>query len=302
VSTPIAQRLANVATAFRENGTAVHRWLALGFVFTFTLVLVYRAVDDPRGLVRRVVSGYVAGIDAERRAMFQSPIGSLLGYFQACFILLLLGIHGIHPWVPLLFVAGLAACLPAIVITQQGKIRRRKINDQAHGFALTLANSLKATASIGEALKHAAELVPTPLQDELGTVLRQVRIGSTIEEGLLALSARIQAPALDVVVSALLIGRQTGGDLPRILEATSSSLRELKRLEDFTDKVTRDTKMALVANALFTIIIVGVVDRVMPSFFEPLRTTTKGQLFAMQAAGVYLFALYLGYQITRKSV
>ena len=116
------------------------------------------------------------------------------------------------------------------------------------------------------------------------------------------LSTRVQSPALDVVVSALLIGRQTGGDLPRILEGTAASLRDLKRLEKLTDKVTRSAKQSLAISASVTAGLAITLPYVFPGFFDPLRTTVKGQLYVGQMALVYLAALYLGYRFTRKSI
>jgi tight adherence protein B len=123
-----------------------------------------------------------------------------------------------------------------------------------------------------------------------------------MEEALLALSTRVQSTALDVVVSALLIGRQTGGDLPRILEGTAVSLRDLKRLEGLTDKVTRSAKQSLAVSAAVTGGIAIMLPRMFPGFLDPLRTTLKGQIYAGQMILVYLLALYLGYRFTRKSI
>ena len=141
-----------------------------------------------------------------------------------------------------------------------------------------------------------------PLADELGIVLRQMRVGSTLEEALLMLSTRVQSTSLDVVVSALLIGRQTGGDLPRILEGTASSLRDLKRLERLTDKVTRSAKQSLAISAVVTAGLAIGLPQLFPGFFDPLRTTLKGQIYVGQMMLVYLVAIYLGYRFTRKSI
>ena len=110
-----------------------------------------------------------------------------------------------------------------------------------------LANTLKTTANLGDAVRFSLEVTSKPMHQEIDVALREVRVGSTLEEALLAAASRARSPALDVVVSALLIGQRTGGDLPRILEGTAASLRELKRLEEFTDRVTRSSKQSLAA-------------------------------------------------------
>lgn len=275
---------------------------ALAFVFVAVAICVYRSIEDPKGAIRRFSSGYVARIDVAQKSMFRQPSGAKIGWTQVAIIFVLFAIYGVVPQDFLFAIAFGVAIFPPISLWLDVKKRRARIDDQAHGFALALANALKATASIGDAMRGATDVTAAPLKQELQTALRQVGVGSTMEEALLALSARVQSTALDVVVSALLIGRQTGGDLPRILEGTASSLRDLKRLEALTDKVTRSAKQSLVVSASVTLGIAIMLPRMFPGFLDPLRTTIKGQVYAGQMIAVYLGALYLGYRFTRKSI
>lgn len=263
---------------------------------------VFASSTDPRGGLRRGAAGYVAGLDDDLRAMFLAPRGERIGWLQiTCSIgaMLLCGITA-SPWF-----AGIALAilvLPRLVVTILVARRRKRLDDQAHGYALALANTLKTTASLGDAVRFTLDVTSKPMREEIETALREVRVGSTLEEALLATAVRAKAPALDVVVSALLIGQKTGGDLPRILEGTASSLRELKRLEELTDRVTRSAKQSLAVAACITAGLALSLPYVMPGFFEPLLHTAKGQLIAAQCAAVYMFALYLGWRFTRKSI
>ncbi len=296
------QTLEHVVTAVRTGDSQVLKQLVLAFVFTSIALGVYRSIEDPKGAIRRFSAGYVANIDAQQKSMFQNPTGTKIGWTQVAIIFVLFAVYGVLPESFLIVVALGVAVGPPIAIRSELIKRRAKIDDQAHGFALALSNSLKATASIGDAMRGASDVTAVPLKQELQTALRQVGVGSTIEEALLALSTRVQSTALDVVVSALLIGRQTGGDLPRILEGTASSLRDLKRLEGLTDKVTRSAKQSLAVSAAVTAGIAIMLPRMFPGFLDPLRNTLKGQIYAGQMILVYLLALYLGYRFTRKSI
>lgn len=289
-------------SAVRTGDSHVLKQLVLAFVFTSIAVAVYRSIEHPRGTIRRFAAGYVATIDAQQKSMFQNPSGTKIGWMQVAIIFVLVAIYGVVPEDFLFLIALGVALAPPISIRWELAKRRAKIDDQAHGFALALANALKATASIGDAMRGATDVTASPLKQELQVVLRQVGVGSTMEEALLALSTRVQSTALDVVVSALLIGRQTGGDLPRILEGTAASLRDLKRLEGLTDKVTRSAKQSLAVSATVTGGIAIMLPRMFPGFLDPLRTTLKGQIYAGQMIAVYLLAIYLGYRFTRKSI
>jgi tight adherence protein B len=298
----LSSGVSSALAAVRNGDSHMLKQLVLGFVFTSIAIAVYRSIEHPRGTIRRLAAGYVANIDAQQKSMFQNPTGAKIGWTQVAIIFVLFAVYGVLPEDFLFLVAAGVAIAPPISIRAEVKKRRAKIDDQAHGFALALANALKATASIGDAMRGATDVTPAPLKQELQTVLRQVGVGSTMEEALLALSTRVQSTALDVVVSALLIGRQTGGDLPRILEGTASSLRDLKRLEGLTDKVTRSAKQSLAVSATVTAGIAIMLPRMFPGFLDPLRTTLKGQIYAGQMIAVYLLALYLGHRFTRKSI
>jgi tight adherence protein B len=297
-----ASALGRVVDAVKHGDSQLLKWVVLGFVFTSVFVSVWRSISDPKGFLRRFASGYVSTIDAQQKSMFQAPQGAKIGWTQVAIIFVLLGIYGVLPEGFLLLIALGVAVFPPVSIRWQIKKRRDRIDDQANGFALSLANALKATASIGDAMKGATDVTAAPLKLELQTCLRQVGVGSTMEEALLALSARVQSTSLDVVVSALLIGRQTGGDLPRILEGTAASLRDLKRLEGLTDKTTRSAKQSLGVSAAVTAGIAIMLPRMFPGFLDPLRDTVKGQLYAGQMIAVYLLAIYLGYRFTRKNI
>jgi tight adherence protein B len=155
---------------------------------------------------------------------------------------------------------------------------------------------------VGDALAFTVELSEKPIREEIELALREIRVGSTAEEALLAAAGRAGAPALDVVVSTLIIGQKTGGDLPRILEVTSASLRELKRLEEHTNKVTRDPKRGFVAATLVSIGAIVVVGRIIPGFLERLLTTPKGQVVLLYCVAAFAGAVLFAWRAMQKSV
>jgi len=263
---------------------------------------IYAAMTDPRGAARRAGSSYAARLDLDLRSMFLPARGSHIAWLQLTAALSLLASYGILHLDPLLALALLVLVAPPLLVRRMVFRRRARLDDQVHGFALAFANALKTTASIGDALSVTAGVTARPLRDELETSLKQMRLGSTLDDALLAISARAQSSALDVVVSALLIGRQTGGDLPRILEGTAGSLRELKRLEEHTNAVAGGAKQSLAVAAAITASLALFLPRVIPGFFDPLRDTLKGQIIGAQCVIVFLFALFLGYRFTRKSI
>ncbi|MBS2015316.1 MAG: type II secretion system F family protein [Deltaproteobacteria bacterium] len=264
--------------------------------------LLFATASNPRSLPSRLAAAYASGIDADLRSMFMRPRGAELGWLQLAAMTTSVLAYALTRVEAFLALAAAIAVGPRLAVTILARRRRAKLDDQAHAYALVLANTLKTTANLGDAIRFSLEVTSNPMHQEIDTALREVRVGSTLEEALLAASARARSSALDVVVSALLIGQRTGGDLPRILEGTAASLRELKRLEELTDRVTRSAKQSVVVAACITAGLALMLPRVMPGFFDPLASSTKGQLLAAQCAAVYLLALFLGWRFTRKSI
>ena len=278
------------------------KYASLGILWFGVAWLVFASAADPKSLVSRTAATYVSGIDADLRSMFREPRGVVIAWLQIAGIATSLLLFGFTTSVLFLIAAGATLLGPRLAVTMMVRRRRARLDEQAHGYALALANTLKTTANLGDAIRFSLEVTSKPMHQELDTALREVRVGSTLEEALLAAAARAGSPALDVVVSALLIGQRTGGDLPRILEGTAASLRELKRLEEFTDRVTRSAKQSVIVAACITAGLAIMLPRVMPGFFDPLLASTKGHLVAAQCAAVYAFALFLGWRFTRKSI
>jgi tight adherence protein B len=263
---------------------------------------VWLSSTDPRGIARRLAIAYVSQVDADLRSLFRPTRGAQIAWLQACGALALAAVYGFVPHKAFLIGSALALLLPPLLIKRSLFKRRKRLDDQANGFALALSNALKTTASVGDALWVTVSVSTGPVKEELETMLKQVRVGSTVEEALLAMSARAQSPALDVLVSALLIGRQTGGDLPRILEGTSSSLREIKRLEELTESVTYTAKQSYVLSAAMAIGVTYALPLFMPGFLDPLRDTVKGQVVAAQCVIAFLTSAVMAYRFTRTDI
>lgn len=280
--------------AFAVGGLAL-TWVGIAW-------FVYVTSTDPRGIARRSSADYAAGLDTSFRSMFMPPRGVPLAWGQLCAALSSLAIYGFLHIDALVYAAVVALVGPPLYVRRLVAKRRTRVDNQVHGFALAFANALKTTASIGDALFTTVSVSAEPLRNELETAMKQMKLGSSLDEALLAMSSRAQSGALDVVVSALLIGRQTGGDLPRILEGTANSLRELKRLEEHTDGVATAAKQSLFLAASITGGFVVFLPYAMPGFLDPMKETLKGQLIAAQCAAAYFFAIFLGYRFTRKSI
>jgi len=252
------------------------KWLAVALLAGAVWSAIFWTARDPSSPPYRLWSFYEAYLDRKLRQMFLPTYGRSIVWaqlFSACLCVataLLLG----QPFAYLVLLPVIAG--PAMYIEQLRRGRVRAIEAKIDGFILALANGLKATPSIGNALAYTQPLLAVPLDAEVGLALKEMRLGNTVDQALLSMAARVRSPQLDAALSGLLIGRQVGGDLPKILERTAATLREMARLQGVVRSKTAEGKAQVTVLAIFPVFILLLFDTVSHGYFDPLTASVLG--------------------------
>jgi tight adherence protein B len=95
------------------------------------------------------------------------------------------------------------------------------------------------------------------------------------------MAARIGSRSVDTALSAVLIGRTVGGNLPRVLETTAGSLREMQRLEGVIRSKTADGRMQLYVIGAMPAVLVLLMNVVWPGYFNPLTDNAIGYVIVV---------------------
>ncbi len=114
------------------------------------------------------------------------------------------------------------------------RARARRIslfNAQLADVLAALANSLRAGYSFLQAVEVVARELPPPVATEFGRALREMQLGASTETALVNLSRRVGSEDLDLVVTAIIIQRQVGGNLAEVLDNISETIRERVRIK-----------------------------------------------------------------------
>lgn len=262
-----------------------------------TLLAGFAIARDEASLPLRYWKLYVAYLERKLRNMFITVSGDaiVLGQlFSGCGSIAL-GIITRDPSAYLLLAPALFG--PAAYIEQLRKRRVRAIDGQIDGFTLSLANALKATPSIGNALGYVQPLLPEPLAQEVGLALKEMKLGHTVEQVLLSMGVRIRSVQLDAVLSSLLIGRQVGGDVGKILEKTAATLREMARLAGVVRTKTAEGKAQLSVLAAFPVLIVFMFDTVSAGYFDPLTHSVVGWVIIVSAVVLWIASLLIARKV-----
>jgi len=278
-----------------ELGT--FKWLAIGSLACAVWLALFATARDPSSPPYRLWSTYEAYLERKLRQMFLSTDGRVIIWGQlvagcAC----LCGAFLLSQ--PLLYVALVPVVAgPALYIEQLRRQRVRAIEAKIDGFILALANALKATPSIGNALAYTQPLLAPPLDVEVALALKEMRLGNTVDQALLSMAGRVRSTQLDAALSGLLIGRQVGGDLPKILERTAATLREMARLQGVVRSKTAEGKAQVTVLAIFPAFILLLFDTVSRGYFDPLTMSVVGWTVI-----VISLALWLGSVVVARKV
>ncbi len=217
------------------------------FVGSVTLAVVATAVagyagyDQLVGAYRRQVQRYTEHVGGKLRWMFdRTPVRD---FFIRHMLVAVLGVvvgWAVFPG-PGPFVFGLVAfAWPLYRLKSRVNDRRTKIEEQLERALMTIATTLRATPNFVDAVATTVRHLEKPIAEEFDLLLRENRVGLTLEDALRSLGKRVESRYLDMAVTAITIGRATGGDLPAILDRIADVVRETQRLEGLVDAKTAE--------------------------------------------------------------
>jgi tight adherence protein B len=286
-------------TAIAHHVTTIDlmRWGSLGLIGVALFVGTYQMVSDETGLPYRYWARYTSSLERKLRGMFIFTPGRLiaLGQLSAMFIVIAAALLFDLPmwWAFILLIA----IGPALYIENMRRERVVLIEDQLDNFMLALANALKSTPSIGAAFNSVVSVIEDPIKQEVDLAIKEMKVGSTLDQALLHMASRVGSRQLDSALSSILIGRQVGGNLPKVLETTAQTLREMKRLEGVIKTKTADGRMQMwVIGALPFVFLVG-LSALWPGYFTPLTASISGYMIIAGISFCWVTALILARKV-----
>lgn len=169
------------------------------------------------------------------------------------------------------------ALLPPLFLQKRHLARVTKLERQLDAWLLMLANALKATSSVGEAIASTATLVPKPFSEEVDLLVKELRLGVPLHRALAEAGARIGSSVVSGALMMIVVARQTGGDLSTTLERASAALREASRLEGVLRTKTAEGRGQVVVLSLVPFVLCIVIAWLDRSWFDPLIHQPHGR-------------------------
>lgn len=278
------------------DGTTWLKWGALAGLLGSLTVISYLLAQQRDTRLHQVYSRYLADLERRLRLMFIElrPEWIVLGQAVALLFVITAGIV-VAPAV--LVLVPVVIMGPVWELERQRKQRVARIELNLDGFVIALANALRASPSAGRALAMIHPVTAPPLNQEIELVLREIHVGSTLDQALANLSARVRSFELDAAMTGLLIGRQTGGDVPAILDSAAATLREMMRLRGVLRTKTAEGRAQASVLSAFPAALILVFEFAQPGYFKPLTESFTGMFIMTMALLMWGSAILMSRKI-----
>ena len=176
--------------------------------------------------------------------------------------------------------------------------RRKKFTNQLGDMLTMVANALRAGFSFMQAFELISREMDAPMGREVQLVVNEVNLGNTLESALDNMQRRVASPDFELVVTAVLIQRQVGGDLASILDTISETIAERIRMRREVMTLTVQGRLSGLVLALIPIAVGMAMEIINPNYLRPLFTDELGRMFVVGAIVLEI----IGFLIIRKIV
>jgi len=206
----------------------------------------------------------------------------LLGLLTAAFLGYLL----IGRFIPSIIFSALGFRVPVIWLNGIKKRKQNLFNNQLADALIILANSLRSGFSLLQAMEMVSQEMPDPIASEFKQALREMTYGTATENALIHLAERVGSDDLDLMVTAVLIQRQVGGNLAEVLTNIHGTIQDRLRIHQEIKTLTAQGRTSGYIISALPFGLAGLLLILNPSYLKPLVTHPMGWL--MLGMGIVL--------------
>jgi len=198
---------------------------------------------------------------------------------------------------PQFVIAGVVAyLLPMRFVKWRQRRRLKAFNLRLPDTISLLSNAMKAGLSLPQAIESVAQNGSPPISDELARVVRETKLGSSTTGALQNMVRRVGSEDLDLIVTAISIQATVGGNLARVLDSISHTIRQRVQVKAQIGAMTAQMRASGWVITLLPFIVAGVLNVITPSYFRVMFTDPAGRVLL----GLAAFSIFLGNVFVRR--
>ena len=281
---PEARRIAHRLKTFAGSGDTPELSLAKK-----RLLSSYPAVEQ--------LLSHLPHITALDRVLLQSGVkanlATVLGMMLAFGAMGALAANSIGlPWLGELVSAVIGVVLPVIYVQHSRSTRMSIIEGQMPDALDLMARAMRAGHSFPSAMQMIGEEMPQPIAGEFKTAFDEINFGIPIKDALLNLAARLPSSDVHYFVVAVLIQRETGGNLAELLGNIGTLIRSRLKMFGTIRVLSAEGKLSALILTLLPFCLAGVLSLLNPDFLKVLWTDPTGIKLLWLVATMMVFGIY----------
>jgi tight adherence protein B len=185
------------------------------------------------------------------------------------------------------------AFLPRMLYRWMRERRLRKFDEQLPDALMMLAGGMRAGLGLASTIQQLVAEAQPPLGQEFAVVLREQRMGVTLEQSLTNLSRRVPTQSTVLIVSAMRIAAETGGGLAETLERSALMIRSRLQMEGKIGALTAQGKLQAWVVGLLPLVLMAILDRMEPEAMSHLWHSRLGWGVLVVIAFLEIMGIYV---------
>lgn len=189
------------------------------------------------------------------------------------------------------FIVGLV--MPNIVIGIAKRNRLKKFRGQLVDTLMIISSSLKAGLSFLQSIEVLCDEMPPPVSQEFNLILSENKLGVSMELALKKLRQRIPTEEVNLIVTSILIARESGGNLPLVLSRLTDTIRDNLKLKEKIATLTLQGRLQGIIMMILPIGFAYFVYKQNPGHFDVMIQTELGRKLLALAIGLQIIGMIL---------
>jgi len=197
-----------------------------------------------------------------------------------------------------IFMLGAGALLPRLVVNILKAQRLKKFNDQLGDTINLLVNGIRSGYSMPQAMETVGRDMPPPVSEEFQRVTLEIGLGVPLEDALNHMVRRVQSADLELMITAVNVSYEVGGNLAEILDIISHTIRERVRIMGEIKTLTAQGQITGAVLSGLPFALTGILFVLNRQYMGRMFSTTCGWIMS----GVAVTIIIIGYVIMQKIV
>lgn len=271
------------------------QYLVLIFIFGVTTFLCYQIVPV---VWDRMYAWRVRGVEMQRtklKEMFldMDPQQLFILNIASPFLLSVIGLGITRSLTGFFIGLGVGFAVPAVIVKNLVSARKSKFNAQITDGLMILSSCLKGGLSLLQSIEALVEELPHPLSQEFGLILRENKMGITLEESFENLNRRMPSEELNLLTTAILVARETGGDITQLFDRLIGTIRAKIKLNDSVKTLSLQGKIQGMVMSFLPIAFGLLVISFQPNYFDIMMSNPMGRSLLVYAVVSEILGMFM---------